>query len=53
MAFRNFWDNEEFPTPAGPRRLQDEFLWQLTRVLAYLRGALPARRSSWCWGSSL
>jgi endoglycosylceramidase len=41
-AFRNFWDNAEFPTPAGPRRLQDEFLWQLTRVLAYLRGALPA-----------
>ena len=42
MAFRNFWDNAEFPTPAGPRRLQDEFLWQLARVLAYLRDALPA-----------
>ena len=42
MAFRNFWDNAEFPTSAGPRRLQDEFLWQLTRVLAYLRDALPA-----------
>ena len=41
-AFRNFWDNAEFPTPAGPRRLQDEFLWQLARVLAYLRDALPA-----------
>ncbi len=41
-AFRNFWDNAEFPTSAGPRRLQDEFLWQLARVLAYLRDALPA-----------
>ena len=41
-AFRNFWDNAEFPTAAGPRRLQDEFLWQLAQVLAYLRGALPA-----------
>ena len=41
-AFRNFWDNAEFPTPTGPRRLQDEFLWQLARVLAYLRDALPA-----------
>ena len=41
-AFRNFWDNAEFPTSAGPRRLQDEFLWQLARVLAYLREALPA-----------
>ena len=41
-AFRNFWDNAEFPTSAGPRRLQDEFLWQLARVLAYLRQALPA-----------
>ena len=41
-AFRNFWDNAEFPTAAGPRRLQDEFLWQLARVLAYLRDALPA-----------
>ena len=40
-AFRNFWDNAEFPTSAGPRRLQDEFLWQLARVLAYLREALP------------
>ena len=40
-AFRNFWDNAEFPTAAGPRRLQDEFLWQLARVLAYLRDALP------------
>ena len=42
MAFRNFWDNAEFPTAAGPRRLQDEFLWQLARVLAYLRDVLPA-----------
>ena len=41
-AFRNFWDNAEFPTSAGPRRLQDEFLWQLARVLAYLGDALPA-----------
>ena len=41
-AFRNFWDNAEFPTSAGPRRLQDEFIWQLSRVLAYLREALPA-----------
>ena len=40
-AFRSFWDNAAFPTAVGPRRMQDEFLWQLAQVLRFLKRTLP------------
>lgn len=39
-AFRNFWNNAPLPTVAGERRMQDEFLWQTGRALAYLKNRL-------------
>lgn len=39
-AYRNFWDDAAFPTSAGPRRMQGEFIWQMGAAARHLKEAL-------------
>lgn len=39
-AYRNFFDNEAITTDNGERHVQDEFLWQLDRSIAYIKANL-------------
>lgn len=40
LAYRNFFNNAPLPTQAGTRYMQDEFLWQLTQMVQYVRAHL-------------
>ena len=50
MAFRNFWNNAEFGTTAGNRKMQDEFLWQLGQMTAYVKAQLTDEEFAYILG---
>jgi endoglycosylceramidase len=50
LAVRNFWSNSPIHTKVGERRVQDEFLWQMEKVLAYLKKELTPQEFSFILG---
>jgi hypothetical protein len=43
QAFQNFWNSSTIWTENGPRRIQDEYLWQMEKMMAFLNENLTSR----------
>lgn len=50
LGYRNFFDNAALQTALGQRQVQDEFLWQLSQVLQYVKNQLTAEEFEWITG---
>jgi len=49
-AYKDFFDNTIIQTVRGERRVQDEYLWQLQRVIRYIKSQLTAEEFDWILG---
>ncbi|AOP35869.1 glycosyl hydrolase family 5 [Leptospira tipperaryensis] len=49
-GFRNFWNNSSFPSSAGTRNMQTEFIWQLGKTAKYIQERLSSEEFDYVLG---
>ncbi|HET8704807.1 MAG TPA: cellulase family glycosylhydrolase, partial [Pseudomonadales bacterium] len=50
LGYQHFFDNAAIQTSAGERHVQDEFIWQLNKVLSYVKSKLSEEEFDWITG---
>ncbi|CBL44466.1 Putative endoglycosylceramidase [gamma proteobacterium HdN1] len=50
LGYRNFFDNAPVKTDVGETRVQDAFLWQMGKLLEYIKAELSAEEFQWVVG---
>lgn len=49
-GFRNFWNNAPISVPNGTRNMQTEYIWQIGKVLSYIKNNLSSQEFDYVLG---